>query len=281
MENFEKFTLRPSTVIGFASCERSWFNNFVKGVKSINSSKAMVGTAIHSAAEYYWTGCIKDNTKLDWNMSELQEYAMDCFLAGENVVYESGENEQTCKNKIFNGTSALFRDIIEYTDVPLKTEYRVTMPIEHPMIKDISGTIDYLGKDSIADIKTSGAKYQPKKAVVQQSIYKMLAEYNGYTVNNCTIQAVILLKNSTYGQVAEVQTNLGMAEALIESIKLKLHYYYNMKMEGKLSDEIIEDLLFAGNPGHYLCDDRFCPSRPTCKFASVSTQKIQCDFDLQ
>lgn len=140
------------------------------------------------------------------------------------------------------------------------------MPIvDHPIVKEIGGTMDYIGTDPstgknyIHDIKTSKRKTEPSAYSLQQTIYSMLCEHNGIKIDKCYIQGIVL-KASPEGSIQEVFINRPQVQRIIDSMLDVLDLY---------SLDIVDpDTLFGGNPKYYLCTNKYCNSFNTCSFVN-------------
>ena len=85
------------------------------------------------------------------------------------------------------------------------------------MVENLSGTVDYINKDSIADVKTSKRTPSPANYVTQQSIYKLLAEANGQIVKHNLIQGVVL-KAKPEGTILTLEPDVERAKFSVNTI---------------------------------------------------------------
>jgi CRISPR/Cas system-associated exonuclease Cas4 (RecB family) len=256
----KKIIIRPSSIASFVSCPRQWYNVFILGHNTIPNVRAVIGTGIHAGAEALWKEAIKTKDKSNPNMSMVNDAAIEAYDEEAklgNLQYEEDVDDNIARATILKGTKAFIEDIVPYTKIPINVETRVTVDINHCMVKGISGTIDYISRDTIADIKTSKRKIVPQSHQIQQSIYTYLAENNGYNIKNTLIQGVVLAKTKTVGGIDRLQTNIRQAKYIVNNLLDRLD---------ALHAGVDPDMLFPGNPKHYLCSDRYCNLRPSCPF---------------
>lgn len=263
----DKIRIRPSSLATFVSCPRQWYRVFILGEYSVPSVRAAIGTGIHAGVEAMWTEAIKTKDKKSLNVPMMTDAAVESYdkevkESDGSMKYDDGMDDNLARSTIIKGTKAFVEDIVPFTAIPKAVECRYTVGLDHKMVADISGTIDYLGEDCIADVKTSKRKIVVNSHVIQQSVYKYLAEQNGETVNRNLIQGVILAKTKTVGSIEEMTTNVDQAKFLINNLLDKLDVLYE--------DKVDPDILFPGNPKHFLCSDMYCNLRPTCPFVHGS-----------
>lgn len=260
LENFdgEKIVIRPSAVDGFMQCPRQWAMTHIAGIPSIPGARAAIGTAIHSAVEQEWKEAMVTGKKdfshsamADLAAAELQE------LDQEGVKYDEGEDINSATSEAVKGTAAFADDIAPFTDIPIAVEERYTIDIDNPVVKAVSGTVDYVNKNEIADVKTSKRKPVPANYTTQQSIYKMLAEANGRTVNRNLIQGVIL-KARPEGTILNLEPNIEKAKLAVNSMLDVAEAFYS---------GVRPSLLFRGNTKYYLCQAKYCALHSTCPYA--------------
>ena len=190
-------TIRPSSLDNSMACAYQWAKVFLEGMITIPNSRAAIGTGIHKAIEVMWQDAIKNKVK-DPNVDMMFDAGVEAFqeeVKRGEMRYDDGETIDTCNKEIVSGTQAFVDDLIPFLNIPTAVEQRFTVPISnHPIVKDISGTVDYLAPGILDDVKTSKRKPIPSGYVIQQSIYKYLAEENGHKIDLNRIQGVALLK---------------------------------------------------------------------------------------
>ena len=258
----DKIRLRPSSLAAFVSCPRQWYNVFILGERTIPNARAAIGTGIHAGAEAMWNEAIKTNSKDSANISMMTDAAVEAYdkevkQADGNLQYDADLTDNIARATIVKGTKAFLTDIVPFVKIPKAVETRVTVKIDHCIIKDISGTIDYLGNDTIADIKTSKRKIVPSSHTLQQSVYKYLANENGLNIKHNTIQGIVLAKTKIVGGIDKLETNVPQVKYIVNNLLDRLD---------ALHSGVDPNILFPGNPKHYLCSDMYCNLRPTCPF---------------
>lgn len=254
--------IRPSAVDGFYSCAFQWAKRFLEGVdQGPSGARASIGTGIHSGAEQFWDQ-VKTVEREDYKLSQMVEAAVASFEEDikDGVKYDDGENKDTAIVEITNGVEAFADDIGQFVMIPDFVEEYFEIPLEHQLVVAVGGTVDYLAKNTLADIKTSKRKLSPQSYVVQQSIYQMLAEANGHTINNATIQGVVLGKRSVDGMVLPLHTNVEQAKFMVNGILDRI----DVAMAGDAPLHV----LFPGNPKYYLCSNKYCEQYETCPFVN-------------
>jgi len=256
-----KITIRPSSVDAFLQCPQQWKRVFIDGETSIPGARAAIGTAIHKAAEVLWRDAMVTRNK-DSNLSKLTDAAIEAFKEEEQhgLQYDLGEDANTAAVEIVKGTEAFVDDIVPFTSIPTGVEERFTIEIpNHSMVEAISGTVDYISDDVIADVKTSKRKPTVANYETQQSIYKILANKNGRNIKHSQIHGVVL-KKVPEGTILEAQINEQKAKGAVNTLLDTLDVYHQ--------DIIDPDLLFRGNPKYYLCSPKYCKFYNDCKFVT-------------
>lgn len=263
--NNEELIIRPSSINTFFSCGYQWAAVFLTGISSIPSSRASIGTGIHKGAEVMWSQAIKKKRKLKKkNMSELHDAAIQEFqedIKG-GVSYNEGETQNTCEKEIIAGVNTYIEDIEPFADLPVAVERRYTVEVDNPIVKAISGTVDYITHDTIADIKTSKRKPALNSYIAQQSAYRMLAEQNGVKVKRNVIQGVVLTQRPK-GMIIPLDTQVPQTKASLQIMLDTLRL--------AASDTIPLEQLFRPNPNHYLCSNKYCALHGSCP----ATKKIR------
>ena len=246
----DKITLRPSSVDTFFTCPYQWYSVFILGKHTIPSARAAIGTAIHAGVETLWTEAIL-SSKIDDNREKLTDAAIASYQEQHQagLEYDQGEDQTTAEAAVVQGVHTFCDDIVPFTAIPLHVEKRLTIKIDNPIVQAISGTIDYISSDTIADVKTSRRKPVASSYTTQQSVYKFLAEKNGYNVQHNVIQGVVL-KTRPEGHIIKLEPKVDRARHLLNTMLETLRAYH----EDKVSPEI----LFRGNNKHYLCSPKYC-----------------------
>lgn len=259
--NNDSIRIRPSAVVGFYSCAYQWGKTFLEGHTSIPGARASIGTSIHAGVEELWTDAMKSG-KPDTNISKLTDAAMQAWKEDTNdgVTFDDGENAGTAAVEIVRGIEAFVEDIVPFTQIPTGVEEFFKVDIDNPLVSELGGTLDYITDNTIADVKTSKRKIDAQGHVVQQSIYKYLAEANGRTVDHNLIQGVVLKKTGAEGMIQVLQPNVPMAKGLVNGML--------DTMELIAKDVAPIHHILRGNPKYYLCNAKYCSQYKTCPFVS-------------
>ncbi len=253
--NNDKIRIRPSSVDSFFSCAYKWGSQHLEGVTGTPNSRACLGTAIHSAAENIWTEAMASGKK-DSNVPAAVDAAMESWKeqTHDGVSYDKDETEGTVAVEIFKGTESFVEDILPFTKIPNAVEEFFSIPIDHPMVSEVAGTLDYRSDNTIGDLKTGKRKTSAQAHTTQQSIYKMLAQANGKTVEHNLIQNVVLKKSGVEGSILTLMPNIEQAKARINIILDTLDLVHK--------DIAPIETILRPNPNQYLCDARYCPVYP-------------------
>ena len=257
--NCEDITIRPSSIDTFYNCAYKWGKAHLEGVNTIPNSRAALGTGIHAGVEHMWNEAIESGKKAP-NLSSMVDAAMSSWKeeTHDGVSYDEGEDEKTIATEIIRGTEAFIEDVVEFTPIPTAVETRLSLDIDHVFVKRLSGTVDYIAPNTIADVKTSKRKPMVKNYMTQQSIYKFLAEANGYTADTMLIQGVVLRKTGAEGMVLTQPTDVQQAKGLVNSM------LDTLTLVNK--DIAPIETILRGNPKYYLCSDKYCSEYNTCPF---------------
>lgn len=245
-----KVRARPSSIDTFFNCPYQWAKVFLEGVKTIPGARAAIGTAIHKGVEEMWLEAQITQSKEAVNLTMMCDAAIEEFqsLDNEGINYDQGEDYATAESEIIHGTRAFVEDIVPFADIPVGVEEFFTIDLEHPVIEELGGTIDYRSTSTIADVKTSKRKPVPASYTTQQTIYKILAEENGHPVQENVIQAVALTKNPV-GYIMALEPKIDRTKFLFNSMLDALEAF---------SEGVDPKLLFRGNPKYYLCSAKYC-----------------------
>lgn len=246
----EDITLRPSSVDSFFQCSYQWGKTFLEGITTIPGSRAAIGTAIHRGAEVYWSEAM-ERGDVDDNLSKLTDAAMEAWKdeTKDGVNYNDGETEGSCAKEIISGTQTFVEDIAPYAQIPDFVEERFSVDLDHPLVKRLSGTVDYMSRSTIADLKTSKRKPSPPNYTTQQSIYKYLAIANGHDIKHNLIHGVVL-KAKPEGMILPMEANVPQAKALVNNILDTLDVVW--------ADKVPIETILRPNPKYYLCSPKYC-----------------------
>ena len=262
----KKITIRPSGVDAFFECPYKWYrNNLYKPIRIIGSA-AHFGTGIHKTAEIYYNECI---AKKEWQKpsKELKSVAVDtlreCFKKEEpNDLKELNINQveknisEISFNYVNNAKS------LNNEKIPLAVEKTYEVKINSPIIDKVKGTLDIIGDNYIADIKTMGKLKSAKTYANQQGIYAFLRKLHKESTNDLIIHRLNTSKNTidTQSIMSETFTPIdaliNQSKFYLESIVKTCDAFY------KTGDE----MLFRGNPNSLLCSEKYCAYYNDCKW---------------
>lgn len=260
----DEITIRPSSVDSFFTCAYQWGRTYLTGEPSIPGARAAIGTAIHAAVEDMWQESILSGKK-DLNIDRIVQAGVQSWQEQNkefDLQFDKDEDTNTGEKEVIAGTTAFVDDIAPFVNIPDAVEQRFTMPIDHVLVKALSGTVDYIGNKMIADVKTSKRKPVTTNYVTQQSIYKLLAEHEGVEVRHNTIQGVVL-KKVPEGMVLPMETDIPKAKAAVNMILDTLDVVYK--------DVVPIELVLRPNPKHYLCSKKYCRFYGDCPATSTAT----------
>ena len=253
----EDIRLRPSAIDGFYGCAFQWGKTFLEGVQSIPSSRAAIGTAIHAGAEQMWRESIAAGDKRI-NLSAMTDAAMEAWkeeASKENMQYGDGETEGTCAVEIVKGTEAFIEDIVPYTAIPKAVEEFYSVAIDHPLVSELGGTIDYISENTIADIKTGKRKPTVSNYNTQQAIYTYLARENGVDVKHNLIQSVVL-KKVPEGAIIPMEVNVPQAKQHVNTLLDTLDLV--------MKDVAPIETILRPNHKYMFCSKKFCNFYGSC-----------------
>lgn len=265
--NNTDIVLRPSSIDNAQQCAYQWAKVFLEGVITIPNSRAAIGTGIHAGVEALWTEAMTSGRK-EPNLSMIHDAAVESFNeeSKKGMRYDDGETIDTCHQEIINGTSAFVDDLVPFLDIPERVESRFTINLEHPIVKAISGTVDYCGNGNLDDVKTSKRKPSTPNYVTQQSIYKMLAEAEGVEVKRNRIQGVVLTKNP-YGIILDLEPNVDQAKYLVNNLLDKIEVF--------AQDIVPAETIFSCNTKYYLCSKKYCSLHGSCPATKRTANAVE------
>ena len=254
--NEENIRIRPSSIDTFFGCAYQWAKTHLEGIPSIPNSRAAIGTAIHFAAEQMWSEAIESGKK-DPNQGMMTDAAIESWQeqVKEGVSFGDGEDSNTCAAEVIKGTDAFREDIVPFAVIPraVETEYKVA--IDHPLVAEVGGTVDYITPDTIADLKTSKRKSGTEGYKIQQSTYKYLANANGEKIENNLIQQVVM-KKQPEGNIQILEPDIDQAKFLINTILDTLELVHE--------DVAPIHTILRPNPKYMFCDPKYCNHYHSC-----------------
>lgn len=270
--NNESIRIRPSSIDNFYGCAYQWGKVFLEGVYTIPNSRAAIGTSIHYGIEESWKEAMSSG-KAEHNLSMMTDATVEKMkeLASEDISYGDGENVNSCCSEAVAGITAWKDDISQFLTIPEAVETYFQIDLVHPIVSDLGGTVDYLGKCGdgyvIDDVKTSKRKVTPSGYTTQQSIYKYLADANGKPILKNRIQSVVLKKESE-AHILNLEPNVEQAKTLVNGMLDALELVHK--------DVAPVEVILRGNPKYTFCSERFCSLYKTCPFVKgKETKKVR------
>lgn len=267
--NHEELRIRPSSIDSFYGCSYQWGKTYLEGTRSIPNSRAAIGTAIHAGVETLWNDAIKTGKK-DGNLSKLTDAAFEAWKeeSQKGMQYGDGEDEGTCTAEIIKGTEAYVEDIMPFAQIPVAVEQFYKIDIDHQVVKELGGTIDYITHNTIADTKTGKRKPSVANYTTQQSTYKILALANGIDVKYNQIHSVVL-KKAPEGSI------IGMNEVInIDRTKYLINSMLDT-LDLVMKDAAPIETVLRGNPNYMFCSNKFCAHYQSCPFVKGEAKAIQ------
>lgn len=271
--NNENIRIRPSAIDTFYGCAYQWGKTYLEGVSSIPNARAAIGTAIHHGIEKSWEEAMSSGTA-EHNLGMMSDAAVENLkeqAKEHDLVYNEGENVNTCSAETIKGLSAWKEDISMFLAIPKAVETFYKIDINHSIVSELGGTVDYLAKSGdghvIDDVKTSKRKVTPAGYSTQQAIYKYLAEANGDKINQNRIQSVVLKKEPD-AHILSFEPNVSQAKTLVNGMLDALDLV--------AKDVAPIETILRGNPKYTFCSQKFCAHYSTCPFVNgKETKKVQ------
>lgn len=231
---------------------------------------AHLGTAIHKAAETHYRECISEKRWVPVR-DDLKGVAIDT-LRECNKTEEPADLKERDQNEdeklVSTGAInyALKSRVLNKDQIPIDVERRYEIPVNSKVVKSIAGTLDIVGENFVADIKTMSRMKSVKEYAIQQGAYAILREKNGENVEDLLIHRVILSKNQIDSQsILECTENAFGIGDLVESTRFYLESVIHTIND---FDKTGNELLFRGNPKSMLCSSRYCAYYKDCKWRS-------------
>lgn len=265
-----KIILRPSGISGFFDCSYRWYKDTFEPIRKVGWA-AHYGTALHKAGEEYYRECIKEKTWVK-NRPDYEAVAIDTFRERlkedePNDIKEVNSNEV---EKSLRMRSSAYIDCaasLNRKKLPIDVERQYTVKVKSNIVDVVQGTLDIVGDDFIADIKTMNRLNSPSKYLIQQGIYAFLREKNDEKVNDLVIHRVLTKKDEIKIDRASIlEETYHSMEDIIQSSKLYLTTVI------KTCDEFFKtgnDFLFRGNPSSMLCSPKYCAYFDECKYRKL------------
>lgn len=262
----DNFPIRSSSVSELFDCAYRFEGKHMLGMKSQNSSRAALGTAIHAGTAVFDQGRIDDT-------GITTDEACDAFLINlTDAEVNWREGDLSFKQACYIGTILLTRycneisPLYEFSSVEMATE-PLLISMNNGVVIELKGTLDRsriikgVSGYGIADIKTgksavSNGIAKTKGHRAQMGAYELLFEHS--TGEEITLPADILgLKTSNVPEVG-IGSIENAKELLIGTDENKglIEYAAAMFKSGD----------FYPNPNSGLCSDRYCPRWAKCPY---------------
>lgn len=265
----EDIRIRPSSIDSFFGCAFQWGKHFLEGESSIPNDRAAIGTSIHAGVEQMWLESISAGTKVV-NLDMMNDAAIEAYAEEEQqgLQLDEGISRDDNIKEIIAGNEAFAEDIVPYSKIPTAVEQFYKVDIDHPLVSELGGTIDYITPTVIADVKTSKRKPTVSNYVTQQSIYTYLAQANGLDIQHNLIQSVVL-KKVPEGMVLPMEPQVDQVKQLVNIMLDTLETVHK--------DIIPISQILRPNPKYMFCSQKFCKFHGKCPATNAykSFEKIQ------
>lgn len=268
----QKIELHPSGIGQFFNCSYAWYrNNIYKPIRGVGSA-AHIGTAIHKAGETYYNECINKSDWVNPLNSTYEDVSIETFrnrLKEDEPTDIKGLDIDSAINLIRGKQKDYLTKARELCSnkIPVAVEKHYDVKLNSSIDLHISGTIDIVNSDTIADIKTMGRKNPPRNYWLQQAIYSLLREREDEAeVKDLLIHRVLTTKDEidcvsiiNEMPVLEIDEVKNRSKNLLLSLVGTLEEFYKTGNEG----------LFRGNPTSLTCSQKYCPYWPECKYKGL------------
>lgn len=262
--------VRASSWSQLFNCAHAWEGVHLLGMKSANSPRAHLGTAIHAGTGEY------DLAQINSQPISVYESAEIFVNALRNPDYEvdwcGSELTLNDAEKIGVTLTALYCDKI----APLYNFLAVELPTK-PLIVDcgggvqiqLTGTIDRVFTDDgghsigIADLKTGGASIAADGVVKttqhkpQIGTYELLCEHT--LEQRCELPANIMALKTKGDAECGTGEIIGARELMVGTEEYPGLIQF-------AADTFLRPGLFPPNPQSFTCSEQYCPRWSQCKY---------------
>lgn len=263
-------TIRASSLADLFDCPKRWYTRNILKKSTPASSRARLGTSIHAGTEIY------DLAKLQGNPISVDD-AADAVIETLYEKYDHDGEEidwgDESPKQLENIALALHTKYC--VEIGSKTDYKAVEVRCNPVtFEDIgiklTGSVDRIyqtedGELGIADIKTGATAVSADGTVktgqhiAQLGVYNMLAE--------------LTLQEEITGEAKIIGLNTGKTPAAqrvgVGSIPNPKNILLgDDENKGFLEQaaSIVQSGVFYANPKSMLCNPKFCPAHPNCKY---------------
>lgn len=252
--------LRPSSISGFIRCPYQWYLTMLKGRRQRPAAASSAGTSVHAGAEHgYKQKIVLGELAKKSECIDIAVSIWDDINKESELEYNEGESREKYTDDIVEGMDAYYDIVMCVTD-PIAVERRYTIELDHPHFQALSGTLDVVLDDAIADIKFTKRASTIMHYTLQQSTYALLREANGEPINHLYIHNVVRPQAKKGAQilVGELPKQIDYAKFWIDQI-LKTTAEYERTQD---------PLLFRGcSPdNNYLCNSQWCGFWHECPY---------------
>lgn len=262
--------IHPSSLNSFFECSYRWYrDNMFMPIRSIGIA-AHLGSSIHKAAETYYKECISEKR---WAKvrDDFKGVAIDCLRSRCKDDEPSDIKEvdfNTVEKQAADSSLVYIKNAEKLNNgaIPIDSERHYEVKVNSPVISCVSGTLDVVGEDYIADIKTMSKLKNPSGYLIQQAVYGFLRQKKGEDVKDFIIHRIVIPKQTcdSVSILDSLENPFTEAQSLIDKSKFYLETII------KTCDDFHKtgnEMLFRGNPSSILCSSKYCPYFNECKYA--------------
>jgi len=253
----EKIIIRPSSLATYINCPYKWYLQNVEGIQVIPKPVMVLGTAVHKGAEVGYTEKIQKGNLPPVDV--LTDAAVEEFrekIKEADTTKEEDFNLNDYEKRVVTDVVNYRQNIMPYTQ-PKAVEKFYRLELSSKAVEAIQGTADIILQDNtIADIKVTLRKAQPKHYIMQLSTYALLIEkLDNVEVKKAEIHNIV---DTKLAAVLPLELHKKQVKYIINNLIDTLE----VMQEGKVAPEI----LFKGNPQSFLCDKKYCDFYDKCPF---------------
>ncbi|HDZ5024794.1 TPA: PD-(D/E)XK nuclease family protein [Campylobacter jejuni] len=265
----QKIVIRPSGVSSFFDCPYRWYRDTLyKPIRKVGLA-AHLGTGVHKASEVYYKECISSKKWVNYK-NDIKDVAIDEFrkiIKDDEPTDIKEYNLNDIETTIAENTQEYLNkaEKLNNYNIPKDVEKTYEIKIKSDFIDSVKGTLDIVGEDYIADIKTMSKFKNAKTYVIQQSIYAFLREKSGDNIKDLLIHRI----NTSKSQVDSVSILEDFnnpyitMDALIDKAKF---YLKSIIKTCESFNRTGDEILFRGNPNSMLCSEKYCAYYKECKY---------------
>ena len=200
---------------------------YIAGVPPQLNDKIILGSAFHSAVEFFFTARLKGQTAAPAAVSDAFDQHFAACRQQPNITWRTPPEKTRRRGLAFVD---YFLQQIAPAIQPLMCEQELCVEIPDSGIK-LKGVIDLVEEDfSITDFKTSTSKWPPGKAQtsLQMIIYKYLFDQTYGGVNSTLKYEILYAKNASRIQRQTMPVN-ATAESTSQMLTIVRHVTENIR----------------------------------------------------